>query len=398
MVAKLGQRPYTTRRRRLLQKPQATGILSVFARPEFRKRSAACRRQSARFLVQNGGPLAQNVHEKARRLERGDSGGRGERSARACAILSSSREDGAEEGNIVIKLALTDLDDTLIPFGSPCASARSREAIHALLDAGLHFGPVTGRLPVDMGWMFSDDAACYATGAFANGQVVRVDSQIVREVYISAAALEKTQAVLDAAAGGYLCLYDPWTLGKISYITAHEARLRDDPPPTYGSITSILASVGEFPASNADADDPAYIKANVQTTCSRERMVELRDLLREEVPELGFVFPNEKAQVIDVVPKNWGKGDGVRVLTEALGLSPDEVVAFGDSENDLAMMGAVKNSVAVANATEQVSKVAAWHIGACADGAVDDALIQIVAASKAGELPRFMCAGGGSRQ
>ena len=295
----------------------------------------------------------------------------------------------------MIKLALTDLDDTLIPFGSPCVSARSREAIHAVLDAGLHFGPVTGRLPVDMGWMFSDDAACYATGAFANGQVVRVDGHIVHEVYISAEALEKVQAVLDATTGGYLCLYNPWTLGKISYITAHGARLRDDPPPTYGSITSILADVGEFPASNADPDAPAYIKANVQTACSRERMVELRDLLRMEVPELDFVFPNERAQVIDIVPKGWGKGDGVRVLTEALELSVDEVVVFGDSENDLAMMGAVRNSVAVSNATEQVREAASWNIGACADGAVDEALLQVVEASETGGLPRFMRGGDG---
>ena len=51
----------------------------------------------------------------------------------------------------VIKLILTDLDDTLIPVGAPCASARARKAIHALLDHGIHFGPVSGRIPSAMG-------------------------------------------------------------------------------------------------------------------------------------------------------------------------------------------------------------------------------------------------------
>ncbi|MCH4083436.1 MAG: hypothetical protein LKF00_03605 [Olsenella sp.] len=44
----------------------------------------------------------------------------------------------------MIKLALTDLDDTLIPFGTPGASDRAIAAIHAMIDAGLHFGPGHG--------------------------------------------------------------------------------------------------------------------------------------------------------------------------------------------------------------------------------------------------------------
>jgi hydroxymethylpyrimidine pyrophosphatase-like HAD family hydrolase len=43
----------------------------------------------------------------------------------------------------MIRLALTDLDDTLIPFGASSASAYSVAAVHTLLDTGLHFGPVT---------------------------------------------------------------------------------------------------------------------------------------------------------------------------------------------------------------------------------------------------------------
>ena len=44
----------------------------------------------------------------------------------------------------MIKLVMTDLDDTLIPFGNPGVSDFARAAIHELLDAGVHFGPVSG--------------------------------------------------------------------------------------------------------------------------------------------------------------------------------------------------------------------------------------------------------------
>ena len=48
----------------------------------------------------------------------------------------------------------------------------------------------------------------------------------------------------------------------------------------------------------------------------------------------------------------------------ALGLTPDEVAVFGDSDNDLPTIDAVPNSVAVANANEAVTAAARWHIAA----------------------------------
>ena len=43
----------------------------------------------------------------------------------------------------MIKLVLTDMDDTLIPAGHDGASDYAIEGIHAMQAAGLHFGPVS---------------------------------------------------------------------------------------------------------------------------------------------------------------------------------------------------------------------------------------------------------------
>ena len=292
----------------------------------------------------------------------------------------------------MIKLALTDLDDTLIAFGTPSATKRSRDAIHVLLAEGLHFGPVTGRLPVDMGWMFDGDEPCYATGAFSNGQIVRVDGETVRTVTLDADALEAVERVLDSFdSDAYLALYHPWTAGETAYVTRRAGRLLANPPETYKrSIEKIVPRVADFSDAPEPGGTPGYVKANIQCACPRERMVELRDLLHEEVPEFDIVFPSAVAPVLDIMPVGWNKGDGVRVLAEALCLAPDEYVTFGDSENDLAMIEAVENSVAVSNATDAVARAARWHIGACAEGAVDDALVEIAAAWREGRLPSFM--------
>ena len=65
----------------------------------------------------------------------------------------------------MIKLVLTDMDDTLIPAGHDGASDYAIEGIHAMQEAGLHFGPVSGRQPSAMGWMFRNRAECFSTGA-----------------------------------------------------------------------------------------------------------------------------------------------------------------------------------------------------------------------------------------
>ena len=68
----------------------------------------------------------------------------------------------------------------------------------------------------------------------------------------------------------------------------------------------------------------------------------------------------------------------------------DEVVVFGDSENDLPMLQAVENSVAVANASAAARGAARWHVGDVADDAVAEALLQIADAAAAGATPAFM--------
>ena len=289
----------------------------------------------------------------------------------------------------MIRLALSDLDSTLIPFGAACASPRTRAAIHTLLDAGLFFGPVSGRLPADMAWMFDGDERCYATGAFVNGMIVRVEGRVVYQETLDAEPLERAREALDACALGYLTVYDPWDLDHAAYVTRCPDRMRRDLPAGQSLARDVLASVRDFPSAAPEGAPHAIAKANVHLV-SHEVKEEVRDILRAAVPELGYVFPHPFGPLVDITPRGWGKGDAVRVLRETLGLSPDEVVAFGDSDNDMAMISAVPNSVAVANATPEVKAAARWHIGPCDEGAVDDALLQLVEAVSTGGLPAFM--------
>lgn len=281
----------------------------------------------------------------------------------------------------MIKLVLTDLDDTLIPVGAPSASERARAAVHALLAHGIHFGPVSGRLPTAMGWMFAGDEACFQTGAFSNGQILHLDGREVGRKELSAEALRQVEDILDKEGDAALAIYPVEGDGRAILYTEDPGRLEELP--------SLLSeSTGEV-RRTIDAD-ASYVKANVHVAGDLSRRIEVRDLLRREVPALAFVFPSMVAPLIDISPAGWDKGTAVRSLAEAVGADLEEVVCFGDSENDLPMLEAVPNGVAVANAAEEVKDMARWHIGASRDDAVGEALEEIVRAAELGGLPAFM--------
>ena len=79
----------------------------------------------------------------------------------------------------MIKLVLTDMDGTVVPFGKMSVSDRTIAAAHKLLDGGIAFGPATGRLSFDLASYFRNDADCYQTGVFANGKMVRYQGETI---------------------------------------------------------------------------------------------------------------------------------------------------------------------------------------------------------------------------
>lgn len=61
---------------------------------------------------------------------------------------------------------------------------------------------------------------------------------------------------------------------------------------------------------------------------------------------------------LEILNKEVNKGAGVKLLADRLGLSPDEVMAMGDQENDLAMLEFAGTGVAMGNAISSVKAIA----------------------------------------
>ena len=67
---------------------------------------------------------------------------------------------------------------------------------------------------------------------------------------------------------------------------------------------------------------------------------------------------SDEITYIDIVQPGISKADGLRVLLDEWGVSPDELVAFGDAGNDVQMIEMAGIGYAMANAADEVKAVA----------------------------------------
>ena len=130
------------------------------------------------------------------------------------------------------------------------------------------------------------------------------------------------------------------------------------------------------------------MKANCHFDGRTEDLLAFMHELAWACPELDFTCP--VGGIIDITVHGWDKGEATLWLADQLGISHDEICAFGDAGNDEALIEKIPNSVAVANGFEDIIAKARWHIGTSFDDAVSAAFEDIAAAAKTGSMPAFM--------
>lgn len=92
--------------------------------------------------------------------------------------------------------------------------------------------------------------------------------------------------------------------------------------------------------------DPSY----------KQRMVIRKAIEKEFGDAVDIVFPGD--DFVDVHKKSVNKAQAVRFLSEKAGIGPDEILAFGNTENDVPLLKYAGQSFAVANAEEVAKKAA----------------------------------------
>ena len=106
-------------------------------------------------------------------------------------------------------------------------------------------------------------------------------------------------------------------------------------------------------------------------------LVARKALIEERFPgQFNILFSTPT--FLEIMPSGVDKGKGIHRLGELYGITADEIMALGDSQNDLDMLKAAGFPVAMANAVDEVKAVASYVTASNNDDGVAAAVEKFV--------------------
>ena len=234
-----------------------------------------------------------------------------------------------------IKIIFFDIDGTLVDPATRQISPKTVEALQRLEEKGILRGIVTGRPPAslpDFGALHFDVMATF------NGSLCYTDEAIL---YNTPIRPEELQQVMDNAAG----------LGRPIAIATKERLLANG---WEQDLADYYRLAGLELEKSADFDDAC--REDVYQIMIGYRPGDEEAILRN-TEDLKIALSWERAA--DVIPVTGGKGMAISYILAHFGIDPREAMAFGDSYNDLEMIAAVGNGIAMGNAAQALKDIAA---------------------------------------
>ena len=261
-----------------------------------------------------------------------------------------------------IKALALDLDGTLLAPGA-VLTERAIKAVNGCMQRGLKIIIATGRA-LESTERFRVTLGAEGPMIYFNGALVTVMPE--NEV-LSTTLLDKKAAEfcldLSREMSVYCQMFIPGKDSKITLMAEREATGRS----MYYNHTGILAEL---------ADLKEFLQQAALDGCFKSMFVaepEILDLLR---PRLDEQFGNSVyiartlRTFLEVMNAKVSKGQGLEVVMEHCSLKKEEVIAFGDEENDIPLLAAAGFSVVPSNAQDTVKARADLVVGSNADDGV----------------------------
>jgi Cof subfamily protein (haloacid dehalogenase superfamily) len=122
----------------------------------------------------------------------------------------------------------------------------------------------------------------------------------------------------------------------------------------YVSVANVTPHVvGDLAAFIQDSDEPTKLLF----VDEEERIAALAVLIRQGFSEV-LEITSSKSRFLELMSKGVSKGEALLRVSKALGFSKDEIMAIGDSHNDLSMLQVAGIGVAVGNAVSELKEIA----------------------------------------
>ncbi|ALC89452.1 phosphatase [Bacillus sp. FJAT-18017] len=240
-----------------------------------------------------------------------------------------------------------DIDGTLYDDNKRLP-ASTKEAVQKLKELGNEVAIATGRAP----FMFDDlrEELDIHTYVSFNGQYVVLQG---KPIYTNCLDFRALEQLTDTAANKN---------HPLVYMDA------DDMKTSVPEHEWVSESMGTLKLSREASLDPEYFRSReiYQTLlfCQKDEEKAYEQAFKE------FDFIRWHPLSVDVLPAGGSKAHGIEKLVDALGLSMDNAYAFGDGLNDVEMLAAVPNSVAMGNAHPKAKEAAKYETIHVNDGGI----------------------------
>lgn len=243
----------------------------------------------------------------------------------------------------MIRLIATDMDDTLLDAGSNLTE-RTRNALQKAMEAGVMVSLSSGRMTESM-IPFAQNIGVNAPMILFNGAMIydhRTDETLFANPIPADIALGVAKMIEEM--GIYLQIYP----GKGYYCNR-----RCEHTDRYEASIRVKCTELGVPVSQWMQGSMVKMLA----IATPEVIDEAQKKLRAAFPK-GVNFMKSKAHYLEIVGEGIDKGSAIRVLAEKMGISTDEIMAFGDGQNDASMLAAAGLGVAMENAVNECKTAA----------------------------------------
>ncbi|KKF42085.1 Cof-type HAD-IIB family hydrolase [Streptococcus uberis] len=245
-----------------------------------------------------------------------------------------------------IKVFATDMDGTFLNSQNDYDRAFFKATFDKLIKDGKKFVAISGNQYYQIKGFF-EEVADHMTIVGENGAFIVDQGELLQTSPIEMEVVEKVITYLDRndlSPESVVCGE------QAAYILKTASQENKD---YFGTYYTKMVEVDSF----QDLPEDAILKFSFNTPLDTTE--EIIDMLNQTLSDQVIAVATGHGNV-DVMRKGINKGSAMRFLLDRWGLEANQLMAFGDSDNDLEMLALTEHSYAMMNANDKVKKQATF--------------------------------------
>ena len=263
-----------------------------------------------------------------------------------------------------IKLFVTDLDGTLLPEGQKVPPSNIK-AVQDMIEAGIIFTIATGRMysaSVEIARSLDVDVPIITY----NGALIKtVGGEVFYSAYLEP---ELIAEITD------FCQERNWHLQSYSNDNLYYPEYNDF-AKGYEAALKIPegTAIGWDGLRNCTVNVPKMLSISSGAEETAQRIKALKEKFGDKINAI-----RSNAEYTEIIRPEVSKAAAVMILAKKWNIDRSEIMAIGDSYNDLPMLRAAGHSVAMDNAPDDVKEVCEFMTDDCKDDGFAKAVYQFV--------------------